>query len=295
MNYRLFDRERYVSYANTCPRSVLFRSHLGIMLILTLSISAFKPEEPSETNKAGDYSAVFPLLVIAVFTALMTSVGTTFYPAQTSRGDIVAVPEILCRPGRTGNPIVTQFGGSDCDDDSIPMGSIVSVRSDVDRWNDSTPGDRQIAYSPSPTALRQRAKLPNLSPIDTEIMEMTILQPPPPPPETPSPASVNNKYSRENSLSRFMKDREYKRTESYTPPSNYRKHDNSSSVSSITTEKKVRHQTFGNLEGRQQPSLLDQARKNSNHAAAQPHSHHRRTSSNPHASYSFSDASQSSK
>jgi hypothetical protein len=267
------------------------------MLILTLSISAFKPEEPSESNKAGDYSAVFPLLVIAVFTALMASVGTTFYSAQTSRGDIVAVPEILCRPGRTGNPIITQFGGSDSsrsDDGSIQMGSFVTVSNEVDRWNDSAPSDgRKASLSPSPTNGRRRPspRSSHVSPIDTEIMDVTIL--PPPPPELPSPASVTNKFSRENSLSRFMKDREYKRAESYTPPSNYRKHDNSSG-SSITTEKKVRHHTFGNLDGRQQPSLLDQARKNSNHSITQQHTLHRRTSSNPFQ-HSSSDTSQSSR
>jgi Voltage gated chloride channel len=273
-----------------CPPLVLFRSHLGIMLILTLSISAFKPEEVGESNKAGDYSAVFPLLVIAVFTALMTSVGTTFYPSQTSRGDIVAVPEILCRPGRSGNPIVTQFGGSDSD-----SGSMATISSDVEPSNlyASISGRRNFS-SQVPASIQQRS-LPmplNLSPIATEFSEMETLQPPPPP-ESESPASVRRTTMRDNSLSRYMKDREYKRTESYTPPASYRKHDNTGCGNS-TTEKKVRHHTFGNLDGRQQPSLLEQARKNSNHSVTQQHSLHRRTSSNP-SSYSFSDASHGSK
>jgi hypothetical protein len=275
------------------------------MLILTLSISAFKPEEPGESNKAGDYSAVFPLLVISVFTALMTSTGTTFYPSQTSRGDIVAVPEILCRPGRTGNPIVTQFGDSDSSDGS----SQCSTNSDSDRSNVCVRSRKGRLSSPIPTTVR-RQSLPtplNISPINTELLEMTIMQnptppppPPPPPPESPSIASGRT-HVRDNSLSRFMKDREYKRTESYTPPTSYRKHDNNNNNNNnnngsgnSSNEKKVRHHTFGNLDGRQQPSLLDQARNNSNHTVTQQHTLHRRTLSNP-SSYSFSDASQSSR
>jgi hypothetical protein len=52
---------------------VTFRAHMAIMLILTLTISAFDPEEGSDGSHkvAGDYSAVFPLLVVSVFISLM--------------------------------------------------------------------------------------------------------------------------------------------------------------------------------------------------------------------------------
>jgi hypothetical protein len=51
---------------------VTFRAHMAIMLILTLTISAFDPEEGSDgAQVAGDYSAVFPLLVVSVFISLM--------------------------------------------------------------------------------------------------------------------------------------------------------------------------------------------------------------------------------
>lgn len=80
---------------------------MAIMLILTLTISAFDPEdENSPFDVAGDYSAVFPLLVVSVFASLMTSRDTVFYPTQRSRGDITAVPEVLCQPGMQGAPLV---------------------------------------------------------------------------------------------------------------------------------------------------------------------------------------------
>ena len=86
---------------------VTFRAHMAIMLILTLTISAFDPEdENGQYSVPGDYSAVFPLLVVSVFISLMASRDTVFYPTQRSRGDITAVPEVLCRPGMSGSPLV---------------------------------------------------------------------------------------------------------------------------------------------------------------------------------------------
>jgi hypothetical protein len=74
---------------------------MAIMLILTLTISAFDQGDSSGTGyTAGDYSAVFPLLVVSVFVSLMISRGTVFYAAQRSRGDIMALPEVnLARQG----------------------------------------------------------------------------------------------------------------------------------------------------------------------------------------------------
>ena len=54
---------------------------MAIILILTLTIDAFVPEDYALRNikVAGDYSAVFPLLTVAVFVALQISRKTTFY------------------------------------------------------------------------------------------------------------------------------------------------------------------------------------------------------------------------
>jgi hypothetical protein len=103
---------------------VTFRAHMAIMLILTLTISAFAPEDGAdEYNKvAGDYSAVFPLLVVSVFVSLMVSRDTVFYKTQRSRGDIVAVPEVLCEPGLEGRPLVVDYDDYK-EDDSFSSGS----------------------------------------------------------------------------------------------------------------------------------------------------------------------------
>jgi H+/Cl- antiporter ClcA len=102
---------------------VTFRAHMAIMLILTLTISAFDPEDGSDGFRkvAGDYSAVFPLLVVSVFVSLMASRDTVFYKSQRSRGDIVAVPEVLCEPGMEGRPLVVDYDAME--DDSFSFGS----------------------------------------------------------------------------------------------------------------------------------------------------------------------------
>lgn len=88
------------------------------MLILTLTISAFNPEDGETGSVAGDYSAVFPLLVVSVFVALMLTRSTVFYPTQRSRGDIIAVPEVLCEPGMAGRPMVHDYESGAMADDS---------------------------------------------------------------------------------------------------------------------------------------------------------------------------------
>ena len=77
---------------------VTFRAHIAIMLILTLTISSFTPAINSED--AGDFSAIFPLLVIACFVpmSLKFTRDCKFYGKQRCRGDITAVPEVLCEP-----------------------------------------------------------------------------------------------------------------------------------------------------------------------------------------------------
>lgn len=86
-----------------------------------MTISAFNPESlesNSPATVAGDYSAVFPLLVVAVFVSLMASRDTVVYIKQRSRGDITAVPEVLCRPGMEGAPYVVDYDGEQCDDNA---------------------------------------------------------------------------------------------------------------------------------------------------------------------------------
>eukprot|EP00977_Amphora_coffeiformis_P011294 scaffold2720_cov173-Amphora_coffeaeformis.AAC.1 len=79
---------------------VSFRAHTAIMLILTLTISAFSPEDENPYfGMAGDYAAVFPLLVISVFISMVLSRDMVFYTEQRNRDDILAVPQVLCEPG----------------------------------------------------------------------------------------------------------------------------------------------------------------------------------------------------
>ena len=86
---------------------------MAIILILTLTIDAFVPEDYKLRNLkvAGDYSAVFPLLTVAVFVALQISRRMTFYEKQRCRGDIQALPEALCEPGKEGKPLVMDYDG----------------------------------------------------------------------------------------------------------------------------------------------------------------------------------------
>ena len=101
---------------------VTFRAHTSIMLILTLTISAFTPEDSTAGFAAGNYSAVFPLLVVAVYVSLMVSRDfVKFYPAQRCRGDIMALPEALCEPGKAGAPMFTYY--SEDEDESYLTGS----------------------------------------------------------------------------------------------------------------------------------------------------------------------------
>jgi len=104
---------------------VTFRAHMAIMLILTLTISAFTPEDDSGASTkdeyvGGDYSAVFPLLVVSCFVSLMTTRSHQFYKKQQCRGDIDPKPEVLCEPMKEGMPWLDshQLYGADYDSES---------------------------------------------------------------------------------------------------------------------------------------------------------------------------------
>jgi hypothetical protein len=147
---------------------VTYRAHMGIMLILTLTISAFSPEDGNPNYSiAGDYSAVFPLLVIAVFEALMLSRSTVFYSEQRPRGDITAVPEVLCEPGMEGRPLVDAYCASDESyssssgrssgggpDDSVQDLEVADT--DLDDFNHVEQG-RTIVPPPPPPAVTQES------------------------------------------------------------------------------------------------------------------------------------------
>jgi hypothetical protein len=97
---------------------VTFRAHTAIMLILTLTIKSFSTILDGAT--AGDYSAIFPLLVVACYIPLTFTRNTVFYKTQTCRGDILAIPQVLCMPGKEG---VTGLHYNDKDTESFGSGS----------------------------------------------------------------------------------------------------------------------------------------------------------------------------
>jgi len=133
---------------------VTFRAHMAIMLILTLTISAFDGGDSSGTGySSGDYSAVFPLLVVSVFVSLMISRGTVFYAAQRSRGDIMALPEVLCEPGKEGAPMVVDYNETDS---SYYSGSFTSSQEDM-------PYDEHDSDEGSTSSAAERRRVRNMN------------------------------------------------------------------------------------------------------------------------------------
>uniref|UniRef100_A0A7S1G1U8 Chloride channel protein n=1 Tax=Corethron hystrix TaxID=216773 RepID=A0A7S1G1U8_9STRA len=88
---------------------VIYRAHMAIMLILTLTISNFQGgvDEGNIEPSMSDYSAVLPLLVIACYVSVILCKisDVLFYNQQRPRGDLLAIPEVLCEPKKKGDPI----------------------------------------------------------------------------------------------------------------------------------------------------------------------------------------------
>ena len=138
---------------------VVFRSYLGIMLIMLLTISKFGQGLALE----GEYAAVFPLLVIAVFVALCLTGDVVFYEAQNHRGDLILQSEVLCRPGEEGSPLAVALGG-----DSVSSRSYLSADdANVEHENDAGISHRLSTRSVSSTSsykVRTRGELKNYMP-----------------------------------------------------------------------------------------------------------------------------------
>lgn len=83
---------------------VTFKANMAIMLVLTLTINSFTPQQNLVMNINGD-SGVFPLLVISCFVSLFFTRGSIFYKNQRNRGDLVVTEQTLCEPGKFGNPL----------------------------------------------------------------------------------------------------------------------------------------------------------------------------------------------
>ncbi|GMI04004.1 hypothetical protein TrRE_jg6753, partial [Triparma retinervis] len=82
-----------------------FKCGFGIMLILTVTVRSFENDITEPTSNS-NFSAVLPLLVVSVYSSLLTTRSFRFYKSQSHRGDVVSVPENLCEPGKAGQPLM---------------------------------------------------------------------------------------------------------------------------------------------------------------------------------------------
>ena len=89
-----------------------FKAHMAIMLILTLTISSFIPDG-SSLNTGGDYSAIFPLLVVSCYISLLATRDFAFYKKQNNRGDLIVTEQTLCEPGQYGEPKPIWYNSDD--------------------------------------------------------------------------------------------------------------------------------------------------------------------------------------
>ena len=126
---------------------VIYRAHISIMLILTLSISAFSNDIVNTAQKylGGDYSAIFPLLVISCSVPLMCTRNMIFYKTQRSRGDIVAIPEVLCEPKTEGAPLFPMHSHAEFHDSDENTTAYDEHNDDLSSSDDdSTENDKHV-------------------------------------------------------------------------------------------------------------------------------------------------------
>jgi hypothetical protein len=277
---------------------VTYRAHMAIMLILTLTISAFDPENGAvnrDFSAAGDYSAVFPLLVVSVFVSLMASRQFVFYKTQRSRGDITAVPEVLCEPGMEGRPMVVDYEDSKDED-------LSSSPDDIDLSDDSDSAE-DTDRAP-PTALNVRTVNESITQNDIEMaFEQTnspkVGAPRVPPPPVDIFASKSSELSssrldellgarssEDEDLPRSKPPKKHRRTQSAPvipregPPP--RRADSGGTATKQPAANHERTNSRGNLVritsfgaiSEHQPSLMDQARMRA--ASSSEDSRHRR-------------------
>jgi len=93
---------------------VTFRAAMAIILVLTLSIKSFTTAEKMY-NVNGDYSAIFPLLVIACFIPIHLTKRVKFYGKQLHRGDLQCIKDILFQPKLEDHQQVVVDGMDDMD------------------------------------------------------------------------------------------------------------------------------------------------------------------------------------
>jgi len=126
---------------------VTFRSHTSIILILTTVMISLSTRDNVESSGSDDLLMVLSSLVVSVFVSLMVSrKKIVFYREQRSRGDIRAVPEVLCEPGLEGRPLVSaydptlgKFHGSSGDKDREEVNGLAW---DLETNADSLPSDQ---------------------------------------------------------------------------------------------------------------------------------------------------------
>ena len=126
---------------------VTFRAQLAIVLVLTLSINSFtNGEKLHQVN--GDYSAIFPLLVVACFIPLWLTKKVTFYAKQCYRGDITVIAEVLCEPNKAGTTEVYRI--DNLDDVTNGSGSFEQSYDDHDDLSFANSGEESDEISLGP-------------------------------------------------------------------------------------------------------------------------------------------------
>lgn len=155
-------------HCNSNDLVVTFRAHTAIMLILTLTISSFAPSNTIGFDfVGGDYSAIFPLLVVSCFVSLMLTRSVVFYKKQRSRGDIIASPEVLCEPRKEGTPDFPVHSYYSSDEDSVSSESSTSTP-DSESSTSSLLQARDVPSNPSQKNIEKNLNKMQLRDINIE-------------------------------------------------------------------------------------------------------------------------------